>query len=119
MGAGTAADTANIEVGSVRVGGKYHSACMVDDAVARIRGNLVKELVDGGEGGFGDSCFLGSDFAEFHQQFVVDRSCIMEEGPDKFLYAADSEFVERRSGVRFISILVFCAVFDGLEFVQG
>ena len=119
MGAGTAAGTANIEVGSLGVGGKDHAYCKVNDAIVGISGYVVKELVDGNEGGCGGSRLLGSDFAEGHQQFVFEGSCVIEEGPKDFLNAADTKFIKRRAGVDVISILGFGAVVDGLEFVRG
>ena len=114
MGAGTAADTANIEVGSVRVVYEYHADCTLDYAVVGIHGCIVKELVDGVEGICGVRFLMGSDFTESHQQFVVYGLCVIEVGAKHLLDSADSEFIERRDGVGLICILVFGAVVGGL-----
>ena len=97
---------------------KDNAYCTVDGAVIGIHVCTVKELVDCGQGGCGGSCLLGADFTEGHQQFVVYRSCVIEEGPDDFLYAADSEFIKRRAGIRIITILGFGAVVDGIAFLR-
>ena len=93
MSACTAAGTANIDVGSVRVGCKYHASCTVDYALVGICGYVVKDFVDGVKSGCSRRCFLGADFTEYCQHFVVYILCIIEEGNDNFLDAADSEFI--------------------------
>ena len=82
MGAGTAAGTSNIEVGSIIVGYDNHVAFKIDNATVGICDCVVKELVDGNEGGCDSSCLLGSNLTVVHQQIGVYGSCVIEESSE-------------------------------------
>ena len=61
------------------MGTKYHVACTIEYALIRIGSNIVEEEVHRlfcGNSGFG---LAGSNEAEHHKQFVIDRSCIVEQ----------------------------------------
>ena len=49
---------------------------MVGDAIVWVRGNIVEELVDIGNGGLSRHGLLGANVAESNKKFVVDRVSI-------------------------------------------
>ena len=77
--ADVAAQLGFAEEAGVRVCGKNHvSSDGVDSAICGISGNIVKELVNGGEHVDSGGCLLCTQCTESHQELVVKSSCIVE-----------------------------------------
>ncbi len=62
---------------------------------------------------------MSGNGTEGYQQFVVDRSGIVEERADNFLNAAFTVFVEELGSVRFWGELGLSAIGDWQAFVRG
>ena len=118
MSAHAAASFADIKVGSVGVSGSNHLAGSIDDAVVRVCGNVVKELVDGLRGGFSGGGLFGADGVDGNQELVINGATVEEESSNNSLDTSDAIFVERRTGVGFGSKLRLGAVRDGYVFVR-
>ena len=54
----------------------------VSDAIARVGGNIVQELMDGCGGVFGGFGLLSTDGTEGGQELVIDGLCIVEKQAD-------------------------------------
>lgn len=71
------------EEARVRVGSKYHYTCLVHQAIHRIGGHIVKQLVNY------FCCVFHFCSSELCKEFVVKSSGIVEEGSNDALKAPD------------------------------
>ena len=117
MSAHAAASFADIKVRCVGVSGSNHLAGSIDDAIVRVGGDVVEELVDGLRGGFSGGGLFGTDGVDGNQELVINGATVEEESSNDALNTSDASFVERRTGVGFGSKLRLGSVRDGYMFV--
>ena len=98
MSTSSTARVAFIVEPSVCMRSKDHVTSTVCDAVMRIGGHVIKELVDGSRGGFGCSRLLAANSAESDKEFVVDCTSVVEEGTNNTLNPFGASIIERRTG---------------------
>ncbi len=68
-----------VEEAGIRMGTKYHVACLIDYAIIWIGSNIVKEEVHRlfcGDGGLG---LAGGDCAEGNKEFAINRLCVVQQ----------------------------------------
>ena len=71
MSAGATASMGDVKIRGVGVGGEYHGAGSVEDAVVGVGGEVVEELIEVGLGELGGCGLCGSKVAEGNGELVV------------------------------------------------
>ena len=107
-----AACLADVEIGSIGVGGDNHFTGSIDDAIVRVGDNVVEELVDGQRSGFSGGCFFGANRVDGDQELVVNGATVKEKSTKDALDAPYAGLFEWRAGVGFSSVLDFGAGSD-------
>ena len=75
------------------MGGKNHATGTVCDAVDRLGGDIIKELIGCGVGELGGSIFLAKNGTEANKGLVFDRTPIVEEGSNYALDEFDTSII--------------------------
>jgi len=112
VGAGAAASVGFVIKSGVGVSTENHLACVVGDAVVRIGGAVIEEMVDCLFCGFSGIGLASGDGVESGQNFVVNCTGIVEENSNGALDAFNSVWWECWRVVGNSCELCFAAVVD-------
>ena len=112
MGSSAAACVEFIVEACIGVGAEDHVAGSVDDAIRRICGDVVKEVMDCCKSFFGGCSLAGTDGAECDKEFVVHGTSVVEEASHNGLDATNGREVKGGTVVDMNS-LRFGTILDG------
>ena len=76
------------------MGGEYHDTVAVRYAFVRICGDVLKELEDCAFYFLSGSCLMGANCTEYIDEFIVNSSCVIQEGMNNYLDLFDSGFIQ-------------------------
>jgi hypothetical protein len=97
VGTGSTAALGFIVKAGIGMSAENHVAGAICGAVIWVRGQVVKELVQGNIGGFSGYGSLGTQGAKGGKEFIVDTTCVVEESANYALNSFDIFCGERRA----------------------